>query len=529
MTISANLFKSLLAMDAYNHGYNEGIIVPGDQSQLGTATFLDQSDTQSGYPGYDAGFYAIAYNWNGETIISYRGTDEPTELIGTDFELALGRDNGAQANLASEFYNKVKSDLDVEDNISTTGHSLGGALAGFVAATHGLSATFLDNIGFTGASNNIYQGYQDYLSSIPSDGSGAANPLYLPIYDTIYNGFAPQALDFSGINMYYLPGSIAAAVRNNTESADHIIAQPLASALIGSLSPIQLHSQALDVIMMFAEENGYVTWNGSNGIDADRWATMARQMLPALFDDDIGRAAFFADANTLGTGSNSWKLMNAVAYSVLDDGAMPFGDTAIKSLFNDANDISHLASQTTGSITDPLIQAFSQIAVQYSGFLAKEASTDANTLSGVINWDGTHLSANLSSDLGSGPWSDGLLVTQHIVGFENALAEALLPHNFVSGEDVAVTSLQNMFGDDFNSLVSGFKTMIATDTASDLIDASGVSGGALLEGASQGGNHLHRWFRYQRRGSTWRRFHQHIRPCDRQQHHRAGKHECCKP
>jgi hypothetical protein len=42
-----------------------------------------------------AGFYAIAYNWNGETVISYRGTDR----LGADlssYPLALGNYNVEQ-------------------------------------------------------------------------------------------------------------------------------------------------------------------------------------------------------------------------------------------------------------------------------------------------------------------------------------------------------------------------------------------------------------------------------------------------
>jgi hypothetical protein len=70
-----DLFYAILSMDAYNRGYNSGIDLKG--STLGNALisldaedegFLDAGAAQS------AGFYAVAYQWNGEIIISYRGT-----------------------------------------------------------------------------------------------------------------------------------------------------------------------------------------------------------------------------------------------------------------------------------------------------------------------------------------------------------------------------------------------------------------------------------------------------------------------
>ncbi|WP_152553568.1 hypothetical protein [Erythrobacter longus] len=101
-----------------------------------------------------AGFYAIAYEWQGETIISYRGTNFPdfanitTEGV---FDFArdlwggwnffLGFDRHSQADLARAFYedvtgNTFRGEADFitppdfgDDRITLTGHSLGGVLA----------------------------------------------------------------------------------------------------------------------------------------------------------------------------------------------------------------------------------------------------------------------------------------------------------------------------------------------------------------------------------------------------------------
>ncbi len=73
---NADLFRAILAMDAYNRGYNAGIKSPGaaaDQgllgSQLGLATIgIARADV-------NASFFAQAYTLGGKTVISYRGTD----------------------------------------------------------------------------------------------------------------------------------------------------------------------------------------------------------------------------------------------------------------------------------------------------------------------------------------------------------------------------------------------------------------------------------------------------------------------
>lgn len=78
------LFKAILAMDSYNRGYDAGIkfgTESGNNSeddngiQVGTATILDNSSEILGGTDQNIGFYGIAYDNDGETIISYRGTD----------------------------------------------------------------------------------------------------------------------------------------------------------------------------------------------------------------------------------------------------------------------------------------------------------------------------------------------------------------------------------------------------------------------------------------------------------------------
>ncbi|MEX3012041.1 hypothetical protein [Hoeflea sp. TYP-13] len=99
MTISKELFLAILSMDSYNRGYNAGLgdgqnVVNGSDidglgdaigTAIGTAEISAKSPSDADSDEYEAGFYAVAYTisgsvdipeLNGETVISYRGTDE---------------------------------------------------------------------------------------------------------------------------------------------------------------------------------------------------------------------------------------------------------------------------------------------------------------------------------------------------------------------------------------------------------------------------------------------------------------------
>ena len=150
--MNTELMKAILAMDSYNRGYNAGLSDAGPDDQdglgefgkkIGNATVLNfslPSNAQS------IGFYALAYSYNGETVISYRGTDDPFGAVsGSDISngwaLGAGNYNATQAEMAIQFYKNVAAGLGSGDDlrnaeISLAGHSLGGGLAGFVPSIH---------------------------------------------------------------------------------------------------------------------------------------------------------------------------------------------------------------------------------------------------------------------------------------------------------------------------------------------------------------------------------------------------------
>jgi dienelactone hydrolase len=113
----------------------------------------------------DEGFYAIAYELtyqddNNQTvteiIISYRGTDGALLDLYTGYGVGAGSPTGAQAKMAFEFYDAVaNATANAGKTISLTGHSMGGGLAGLVAAMKGAQATVFDSMAYESAANKV--------------------------------------------------------------------------------------------------------------------------------------------------------------------------------------------------------------------------------------------------------------------------------------------------------------------------------------------------------------------------------------
>ncbi|WP_375588333.1 hypothetical protein ABWH89_13540 [Hoeflea alexandrii] len=134
MTISPELFMAILSMDSYNRGYDAGISGLSENGGIGNATITttlsDVSETFEA-DAQAAGFYAVAYQWNGETVISYRGTDNlidwtnlnpwsdtPGGDIWNSYLTGLGYTANNQAHLAADFYQAVTGTTDSDPRLS---------------------------------------------------------------------------------------------------------------------------------------------------------------------------------------------------------------------------------------------------------------------------------------------------------------------------------------------------------------------------------------------------------------------------
>ena len=145
MTMNRDVFLSILAMDSYNRGYGAGVNGLAQSGKIGTATIGKNADDPEGV-SKAAGFYAIAYDWNGEKVISFRGTDFGEVESGArdvlnGWSMFTGFGTDSQASLARDFYRRVTGldfissavSVGAGSDITLTGHSLGGGLAGFVS------------------------------------------------------------------------------------------------------------------------------------------------------------------------------------------------------------------------------------------------------------------------------------------------------------------------------------------------------------------------------------------------------------
>lgn len=162
--MNRDLFLAVLSMDAYNRGYGARLSNLPESGALGNANIINRASLGidgSVYQNWQAAnFYAIAYDWNGEKIVSYRGTDNLTEDAFNSYAIAVGDPLKPQGTMAVQFYKAVVGvdangnliSNPLTQNITLVGHSLGGGLAGYIASLYNRPAAIFDNMPFELAS-----------------------------------------------------------------------------------------------------------------------------------------------------------------------------------------------------------------------------------------------------------------------------------------------------------------------------------------------------------------------------------------
>lgn len=324
MAISKDLLLAILSMDSYNRGYGAGLRDGGEEDEdgLGEAGALIAGgvvkNIQLPANAETYGFYAIAYEFGSNapdgltntTVISYRGTDNrDLEDIANDvingWPLALGQET-LQLDLALEFYEDVAGVTlgdPSPDNVIVTGHSLGGALAGIVSTLGGVTGLGFNHMPF----GNVI---------------GAAADYHGPLRGTV---LLP---DYSHFTASHVAGEVVAPIRglfSTTEEAgqpNNAIDPFYSGTLFGIDWSEYLHRSDVMVIMTYASELGSAHW-GALGAEFHR----------AFSDDAIALAA--AAGAVGGTLPDVRKMGQAIAYSALDTGALVFGNTGIRAIFDD--------------------------------------------------------------------------------------------------------------------------------------------------------------------------------------------------
>ena len=423
--MTPNLMLAILALDAYNRNYNPGILLGPNSDQIHTDIGGAEIIASLAVP--TSGFYGVAYQWNGVTVISFRGTDnynplDPANDLWNGWTVGAGFPSASQAALAKQFYEDVTHQSVYGSAAAATiltGHSLGGGLAGFISSLNGTPAVGFDHMPFGVAA------MADVFNSAAALNGGSVPAslldvgLHLP-QTALLNGFFVegeplQAVRNGSVQMFLggllssVPGIGTAlgvyglALGTSTASLEAAVHKTGLSTYSAQLGLIDHHSQALLVTLLYGQEE----WEPLEGTS---WRAAAPYLLPALYVDLLG-AALGRTAATGAAGAAD-QMMRAIAYSALQasQGATVFGDVGIRAMFNDADDLGRALAPGNSSAIARSAKAIGEVLVEYAGLLAlgkEEASANPSLLQGIV----TNNDDVLSIDFNSALWtSDGAAV-----------------------------------------------------------------------------------------------------------------------
>lgn len=132
--------------------------------------------------------------------------------------------------------------------------------------------------------------------------------------------------------------------------------------LLPAPGPVDAHSAAWNVIFTYA---GLNELRFGHGID---WRAAQPLLIRSLVSDEIANAVGIFEAG----GTGAYSIMSSmIAYSAIEVGTMPFGNTAIRALFNDAAGLGLARGLAEGNAYfDRAAQSIMDVAVAYAGGLA---------------------------------------------------------------------------------------------------------------------------------------------------------------
>ena len=405
--MNAKLFNAILSMDAYNRGYNSALEALSNDVQdtiIGDASIIrNKGDAEA----INANYYAVAYDRNGTTIISYRGTDDPAGTITSSFfdgdiwngwTIGAGNDDAQQAELAIRFYQDVVDQVQptltdyTNNGVVLTGHSLGGGLAGYIGGLYANEADIFDNMTFERAANNTY-------TSTDTD-----------LLDLVYPGFN-HAPDFTKIEATSIAGEILKPLRPFQTTPDNALELGNNVDLSGIVSEsVARHSMSTLAIRMFAD-----TEIGG----AIQWREAAKHFWPKLYNDSFAFSVGMNDPGLAGTlqtaGQYSDILRMIIAYSAIDNGAdntsaRPFGDTGIRAFYDDANNLgAALTASGAGSAIETHAEVISRAFLNFSGQLAlnkvlQSGAQGSLALNGILTYSDQANNKMLTVDLSEPYW-----------------------------------------------------------------------------------------------------------------------------
>ncbi|BAM87106.1 conserved exported hypothetical protein [Bradyrhizobium oligotrophicum S58] len=477
---SAALINAVLAMDVYNRGVNPTLVV--NFNRIGSYELVAGSVT-SAADNFEAATYQLAGDPS-TRIISYRGTDSIADVPGW-----LGGAGLAgwptQFPDAEAYYKKWAT----TSNVSLTGHSLGGGLAGYIAALNDKVAYSYDAMPFEFAAEVRYDqlhGFWGALTSHPVDRYSDIHMISVSGEVLQYVRAAAPILEAPLALLQLGPIAGALAIADAAIGISSEQKTVLASGTDLGLDPVSLHSIALLTMMQWASDNG-----------AQDWKKAAAVLLAPLEDNSIASAVGIPAASAAsGEGAPADKMKDMIAYSTVTD-ASGYGNSAVQALFNGGDVLGNSvsAASAAGYLKNGGVEkALAEIVVEYSALLAQNHDEVTTATSGVIGHEHgiiyqdtakNLLVADLSSDL----WSHADTGSAVDIIGKVALIDAVASFD---GDDAALidTAISVLWGgktdnlDWLSAALSDASTTVAIDPVSGAIIAA-TDGALLIAG---GGN-----------------------------------------
>ncbi|WP_315772744.1 MULTISPECIES: calcium-binding protein [unclassified Bradyrhizobium] len=424
---SAALINAVLAMDVYNRGVNPTLVV--NFSRIGSYELVAGSVTSTA-----DNFEAATYQLSGDPstrIISFRGTDSLADV--PSWLGGAGLAGWPTQFPDAEAYYKTWA----TSNVSLTGHSLGGGLAGYIAALNDKVAYAYDAMPFEFAAEVRYDqlhGFWGALTSHPVERYSDIHMVSVAGEILQYVRAAAPVLEAPLALLQLGPVAGALAIADAAIGISSEQKTVLGAGTDLGLDPVSLHSIALLTMMQWASDNG-----------AQDWKKAAAVLLAPLQDDAIASAVGIPAAGVSGEGAPSDKMKDMIAYSAVTD-ASGYGNSAVQALFNGGGVLGNSVTATSAAtyLKDGGVEkALAEIVVEYSALLAQNHDEVMSTTPGLIGHEHgilyqdtakNLLVADLSSDLWS-RWDTGSAVD--ILG-KVALIDAVASFD---GEDAGLIDL----------------------------------------------------------------------------------------
>ncbi|WP_316202561.1 MULTISPECIES: calcium-binding protein [unclassified Bradyrhizobium] len=390
---SAALINAVLAMDVYNRGVNPTLVV--NFNRIGSYELVAASVTSTA-DNFEAATYQLAGDPS-TRIISFRGTDSLADV--PSWLGGAGLAGWPTQFPDAESYYKTWA----TSNVSLTGHSLGGGLAGYIAALNDKVAYAYDAMPFEFAAEVRYDqlhGFWGALTSHPVDRYSDIHMVSLSGEILQYVRAAAPVLEAPLALLQLGPVAGALAIAHAAIGISSEQKTVLGAGTDLGQDPVSLHSIALLTMMQWASDNG-----------AQDWKKAAAVLLAPLQDDAIASAVGIPAAGVGGEGAPSDKMKDMIAYSTVTD-ASGYGNSAVQALFNGGGVLGNSVSADTAATylkNGGVEKALAEIVVEYSALLAQNHDEVAATPGvighehGILYQDTANnlLVADLSSDLWS--------------------------------------------------------------------------------------------------------------------------------